>query len=462
MIKAKSVYVCQNCGKQHPRWSGQCDACGEWQSLVEEAVPARGKSGSKKVSIASQTVTLDQVSFEETQARLSTHVSELDRVLGGTDQKGIVPGSVILLGGHPGIGKSTLLTQVVLKILTQIQHKHGSVLYVSGEENPTQISLRINRLLGLEQQKNTVNQVDQAWKSRLIFATSTDVDQIAVLIMEKKPLLVIVDSIQTMTTDDLTGSAGSIGQIRSSAERLIEVAKQYRIPMFVVGHVTKEGQLAGPKVLEHMVDVVLELSGESTTDLRLLRSVKNRFGATDEVGVFQMAESGFISLVNPSELFLTEHLQPAIGSATTCVVEGTRPLVVEVQALVNKSYLPTPRRVGRGIDTARIQVLAAVLEKHCRLPFGSQDIFANLAGGFKTKEPAIDLSLAIALVSSLKNKPAPKNTVFLGEVGLLGEIRSVRLLDRRIKEAKRLGYTKQYHAKSHQTLQGLLKHLSLV
>ncbi|MBU0978916.1 MAG: DNA repair protein RadA [Patescibacteria group bacterium] len=462
MIKAKSVYVCQNCGKQHPRWSGQCDACGEWQSLVEEAVPTKTKSGSRKMALASQVVTLDQVSFEETQARLSTCISELDRVLGGVVERGIVPGSVILLGGHPGVGKSTLLTQVVLEILMKPGHELGTILYVSGEENPTQISLRINRLLGLEQQKKVTSKASQAWKSRLIFATSTDVDQVATLIMEKKPLLVIIDSIQTMTTDELTGSAGSIGQIRSSAERLIGVAKQQRIPMFVVGHVTKEGQLAGPKVLEHMVDVVLELSGESTTDLRLLRSIKNRFGATDEVGVFKMVESGFISLVNPSELFLTEHLQPAIGSATTCVVEGTRPLVVEVQALVNKSYLPTPRRVGRGIDTARIQVLAAVLEKHCRLPFGSQDIFANLAGGFKTKEPAIDLSLAIALVSSLKNMPAPKESVFLGEVGLLGEIRSVRLLDRRIKEAGRLGYTKQYHAKSHRNLQGLLQELKLI
>lgn len=462
MAKAKSIFICQSCGKQHPRWSGQCDACGEWQSLVEEAVVTSSSNLSKSTAPASSSIALDQVSLGEDMVRMSTHLSELDRVLGGEKDKGVVAGAVMLVGGHPGVGKSTLLTQVVLEILTQPEHKSASILYASGEENPTQISLRINRLLSKDGQKKLSKKLDQTWKKRLIFATSTDVDQVVSLVNKTKPLLVIVDSIQTMTTSELTGAAGSIGQIRSSAERLIEVAKRLQVPMFVVGHVTKEGQLAGPKVLEHMVDVVLEMSGESTTDLRLLRSLKNRFGATDEVGVFKMVESGFICLKNPSQLFLTDHLKPPIGSTTTCVVEGTRPLVVELQALVNKSYLPTPRRVGRGVDTARIQVLAAVLEKHCKLPFGSQDIFANLAGGFKTKEPAIDLGLAVALVSSLKNKPAPKNSLFLGEVGLLGEIRSVRLLDRRIKEAKRLGYSKIYHAKTHSTLPSLLNKLKLI
>lgn len=458
--KAKTVFICQNCGKQHPRWSGQCDSCGQWQTLVEEKVePLANVFGQRSVQPA-ELIPFNKVSSLEKNWRLSTTIAELDRVLGGDEKEvGLVPGAVVLLGGHPGVGKSTLLTQVVMGVLAKTAKRQ--ILYIAGEESPEQISLRIKRLSQFDQQKKGKKESGLAWGDSLQFVSSTDVDQIGQLIRKNRPQLVVVDSIQTLTTSQLTGAAGSVGQLRAATEILIDVAKQTHIPIFLVGHVTKEGQIAGPKVLEHMVDVVLELTGESTSDLRLVRSQKNRFGATDEVGVFQLDESGFISLDNPSQLFLTEHASPAAGSAITCLVEGTRPLVVEIQALASRSYLPVPRRVGRGIDTARIQVLAAVLEKHCRLPIGQHDIFANLAGGFKSKEPSLDLSLAVAMASSLKNKPLPAKSVFIGEVGLLGEIRSVRFFKQRQKEAKRLGFSKQYHAQSHSTLRQLLAELKL-
>lgn len=468
-IKTKTVFVCQNCGKQHPRWSGQCDSCGQWQTLVEEKLEPLAGGFAQKQPQPAEMVPLSQIAQNDNRVRrLSTTVAELDRVLGGEEKTlGLVPGAVVLLGGHPGVGKSTLLTQVVMGMsqteLTKnaSQIKKTGILYVAGEESPEQISLRINRLFQSDQQKKSKKDLRFAWKDNLHFVVSTDVDQIGQLIKKSQPKLVVVDSIQTLTTSQLTGAAGSVGQLRAAAEILIEAAKRTHTPIFLVGHVTKEGQIAGPKVLEHMVDVVLELTGESTSDLRLVRSQKNRFGATDEVGVFQLDESGFLSLDNPSQLFLAEHVSPAAGSAITCLVEGTRPLVVEVQALASRSYLPVPRRVGRGIDTARIQVIAAVLEKHSRLPLGQQDIFANLAGGFKSKEPAIDLALAVAIVSSFKNRPLPANSIFLGEIGLLGEIRSVRFFKQRQKEAKRLGFSKQYHAQSHRTLRELLATLKL-
>jgi len=323
-----------------------------------------------------------------------------------------------------------------------------SILYVAGEESPSQISLRIRRMLGNDQLTMHNDQ--------LLFSSSTDVDELINIIADKKPSIIIVDSIQTLSTDDLSGASGSVGQIRECTERLTEAVKRLHIPTFLVGHVTKDGVIAGPKVLEHMVDAVLELSGERSGQLRILRAVKNRFGATDEVGVFQSVDWGLEEVANPHDLFLEHTDKPVPGSATVCVLEGTRPLLVEVQALVVSSQLAMPRRVGRGIELSRIQVLAAVLQKHARLPLGSTDIFLSAAGGFKIREPAVDLGLAVAIASSLKNKAIPKNTIFIGEVGLLGEIRSVSYLERRIKEAKRLGFEQVVSRETYRTVREVL------
>jgi DNA repair protein RadA/Sms len=391
-------------------------------------------------------------------------------------EQGMVPGAVMLIGGEPGIGKSTLLTQVVLEVLannaTSLEESDeekpnqiNPILYVSGEESPSQISLRIKRILENEQFKSSL-QVRSNFapflNEHLLFVTSTDVDEIKTVIRDKRPSLVIVDSIQTLLTTDLTGAEGSVGQIREATQRLTEVAKELHVPMFLVGHVTKEGTIAGPKVLEHIVDTVLELSGERTGTLRILRAIKNRFGATDEVGVFRTVEYGLEEVDNPSELFLEHSDKPVPGSATVCVLEGTRPLLAEVQALVVESQLAMPRRVGRGIELNRIQVLAAVLQKHCRLPLGSADIFLSAAGGFTIREPAVDLGLAVAVASSLKNKPVATKTLFIGEVGLLGEIRAVSYLDQRLKEAKRLGYTNIISRKTHRYVREVLKELGLL
>jgi DNA repair protein RadA/Sms len=295
----------------------------------------------------------------------------------------------------------------------------------------------------------------------IIFVTATLVEEVTALIESIQPRMVIIDSIQTVTSGLLTGAAGSIGQIRETADQLTQVAKAYGIPLFLVGHVTKDGVIAGPKVLEHIVDAVLELSGERSGQLRLLRAIKNRFGATDEVGVFMHSDYGLEEVANPSAYFLEHADAPVPGSATVCVMEGTRPLLAEVQALVVSSQLAMPRRVGRGIELARIQVLAAVLQKHCKLPLGLSDVFLSAAGGYTIKEPAVDLGLAVALASSLKNKALPKGTVFIGEVGLLGEIRQVSYLDQRIKEAKRLGYSTIISRKTHRQVSAVLKEFAL-
>ncbi len=455
MAKAKTVFNCQSCGTVHPKWQGQCAGCSEWNTLVEEVIESnkKGLSAVKTLSekdAEGKIVKWSQVKAKDSSKRISTQLEEFDRVLGGDGNKqGIVPGAVMLLGGEPGIGKSTLLTQVVLNLAAS--DLDNPIYYVCGEESPHQIDLRIKRILAKEQKKIS--------KKNLEFITTIDVDELAEIIKLKKPSLVVVDSVQAMTTSELSGAPGSVGQVRESADRLADVAKRFGIPMFLVGHVTKDGTIAGPKTLEHIVDAVLELSGERTGELRLLRTLKNRFGATDEVGVFKVDEVGLAEVNNPSEFFL-EHAKVSVpGSATTCVMEGTRPLLIEVQALVVKSQLAMPRRVGRGIDLSRIQVLAAVLQKHCKQPLGSYDIFLSAAGGYKVTETGIDLGLAMALVSSLKNKPLPQDSVFIGEVGLLGEIRPVGYLDRRIKEAKRLGFKKIYSKETCGSVKELLSKL---
>lgn len=460
MPKVKTIFVCQNCGWHSPRWQGQCSECGEWNTLVEEVSENKlAATTSDKLTQAAQQKVLSFVDVAKSDTiirRLSTGISEFDRVLGGAEgQQGMVAGGVYLIGGEPGIGKSTLLTQVVLALLRTADRDQTiiqkPILYVCGEESPAQISLRINRII-----KNEQFNFDC-----LKFITSTDVAEISALIVSLQPALVVVDSIQTVTTTDLSGAAGSVGQIREVTDRLTRVAKSQHVPLFLVGHVTKEGVISGPKILEHIVDAVLELSGERTSEIRLLRAIKNRFGATDEVGVFQVAEEGYVEVTNPSTFFIQEDREQVAGSAIVCVMEGTRPLLVEVQALVVSSQLPTPRRVGRGIDVSRIQVLAAVLQKHCRLNLGTYDIFVSVAGGFTVKEPAADLGIALAIASSLTNTPVPSGTVAIGEVGLLGELRTVALQSRREKESVRLGFSKLLTKQKQKTLAGLLAALRM-
>jgi DNA repair protein RadA/Sms len=473
--KAKTVYVCQNCGESFPRWAGQCPNCGEWNTLVETVQEAPSKKsltgGQRKAISSDMVVNFSQVNVSAApRQRISTGMEEFDRVLGEDKSgRGMVPGAVMLIGGEPGIGKSTLLTQLVIQLLAgnsksstkseanETQIEKGPILYLSGEESPTQIALRINRIL--ENEQLNLNKDNLA--RNLKFITSTDVDQLIAIIEQENPSLVIIDSIQTLTTEDLMGASGSVGQLRESTDRITTAVKRLHVPTFLVGHVTKEGTIAGPKVLEHIVDAVLELSGERTGQLRLLRAIKNRFGATDEVGLFQVNEYGLEQVTNPSEIFLEEYQKAMPGQATVCVMEGTRPFLIEVQALVVESQLAMPRRVGRGVQLSRIQVLAAVLQKHCRVPLGMADVFLNIAGGFTVTEPAVDLGLAIAMVSSYKSVPLPAKTVFIGEVGLLGEIRNVNFLDRRVKEAKRLGLTNVISRKTHPNLFAVLKDLHL-
>jgi DNA repair protein RadA/Sms len=344
--------------------------------------------------------------------RTSTGLGEFDRVLGG----GIVPGEVVLISGDPGIGKSTLLSQLAINV--------PKTLYVAGEESAQQIKLRMERI------KRGAD---------LAILQEVDVDVITAVINQVKPPLVIIDSIQTMETQDLNSVAGSVGQVRESAHRLQRVAKEAKIPIFIVGHVTKEGTVAGPRTLEHMVDATLQLEGDNTTNFRVLRGVKNRFGPTDEVGIFEMEEDGLVEVLNPSKLFIDQKVN-APGSAVIATINGVRAILVEVQALVTKSYLPVPRRVATGIDGNRLQLLVAVLSKRLDLPVGDQDIFVNVTGGMRINEPAADLGVCMAIISSLKDKAIPANTAFVGEVGLLGELRAVRQLEKRVSEAKKLGF----------------------
>jgi DNA repair protein RadA/Sms len=514
MAKNKTRFVCQNCEAVYLKWQGQCSACKQWNTLIEEEVEPKSSAKFQKKELSASklkelVVSLPDVNLSRSsKQRFSSGIGELDRVLGG----GIVPGAVMLLGGEPGIGKSTLLTQACLIIGAEARslfmdkskkNKSGKtnkknkskksaqslsktktqkvqnvqkyfssinrtrILFICGEESPEQISLRIKRILNNEQflsmndlghdKLRLISQIEQ----NLQFVTSVDVDEVVSIINQTKPGLVVVDSIQALSTSDLTGGSGSIGQIRESTERLIRVAKRSSIPIFLVGHVTKEGVIAGPKVLEHMVDAVLQLEGERIGQFRMLRALKNRFGATDEVGVFKVVEYGYQPVANPSELFVENQDTKVAGSAITCVMEGTRPLLLEVQALVNQSQLAMPRRVGRGIELSRIQILAAVMQKHAKQPLGNYDIFLSAAGGFKVREPATDLALSVAIASSLSNQPIKTQAVFIGEVGLLGEIRTVAHLERRVKEAKRLGYKKVVTAKTHRKLSEVLKEFGI-
>ena len=426
MAKSVTHFICQNCGAEFPKWAGKCEQCGEWNTLVETVVSARSTKHEARNSKQAQIIKFQDIQNKEVE-RETTGIGELDRVLGG----GLVPGSVVLLAGEPGIGKSTLLTQLAMTLGGKTVGSVLTVLYVCGEESPEQIKLRIMRLKRTDLSERSV--------LSLSFLPTTDVDE--VISQAGNPSLMIVDSIQTMATEDLTGMAGSVGQIRECAYRLLNLAKETGVPVFLVGHVTKEGAIAGPKVLEHLVDTVLYLEGDKHHEFRILRSQKNRFGPVDEVGVFTMSGSGLIEVNNPSDVFLEERQKNVAGSCVAIVMEGTRPVLVEIQALVVPSQLAMPRRVASGIDQRRLQLLVAVLSKRLRLPLATDDVYVNVAGGLNLKEPAADLAVCLAIVSSFKNKAVGAKTAAFGEVGLLGEIRKVSWSEKRIKEAKKLGYS---------------------
>jgi len=434
MAKSNSVYVCQQCGGEFPKWSGQCANCNAWNSLVEtEATrPAKGRAkrgGTGKIT------RLDQVEEAGERRRLEVGSSELAQVLGGSSTgsgpKGLVQGSVMLLAGEPGIGKSTLLSQLTLYFAA----KHGKVLYVCGEEASEQVKLRLDRL-------SEYKKTSRAARENILLFPEVNIDEVVAAMEAERPVLTIVDSVQSMSTEDLSGMAGSVGQVRESGSRIIQTAKRRGLATFLVGHVTKEGSIAGPKVLEHMVDGVLNLSGERSGRLRILRALKNRFGAVDEVGVFEMSEAGVVDVANPSSLFLEERQAGVPGSCVCVVMEGTRPILVEIQALVVKSNLASPRRVAEGIKPSRLQVLAAVLEKRVGVRLHDQDVFVNVAGGIRVTEPGADLAICLAIASSAREKALVDKMVAIGEVGLLGEVRKVSYMDRREREAKKLGYAK--------------------
>ena len=416
MPKTRTKFVCQQCGYESPRWSGQCPQCGQWNTLVE-TVEERGGPAVTRLpgQMAPQSITAISA---EGFARIPVPMDEFNRALGG----GIVPGSVILIGGDPGIGKSTLL----LQISGLLAASGKTTLYVSGEESVQQVKMRADRL-GIADDK-------------LFILSETNLGHILSQIDPLQPQLVIVDSIQSVYLEDLESSAGSIGQVRECAATLLRLAKSRHIPMFIVGHVTKEGAIAGPRVLEHMVDTVLYLEGERFHAYRLLRSVKNRFGSTDEVGVFEMGELGLAEISNPSQAFLSERLASATGSAVAVTMEGTRPLLVEIQGLTTPTSTGLPRRTANGIDFNRTLLLVAVLSKRVGYKLGTHDVFVNVVGGMRINEPAADLAVAAAIASSYRNVPVPEDCVLLGEIGLSGELRSVGHAERRLNEAAKLGF----------------------
>jgi DNA repair protein RadA/Sms len=418
--KARTVYRCTDCGAEHARWAGRCDTCGEWNTLVEELTGRSDKTKAKRDARgavpAAATLKLRDVAGSDS-PRWKTGLAEFDFALGG----GIVPGSMVLVGGEPGIGKSTLLLQVAARLQ---QHGRRS-LYASGEESPLQVRLRADRL---DESAGDVELVSETNLETLIATASA-----------LRPDVLVVDSIQTLYTGDLEGAPGNVGQVRECASRLMRFAKESGTTVFVVGHVTKGGGIAGPKTLEHIVDTVLYFEGESTLDHRVLRATKNRFGSVDEIGVFRMTERGLEAVANPSELFLGDRQSDASGSAITALLEGTRPILVEVQALAAKAGFGTPQRVTTGFDSRRLALLLAVLEKRAGLSFGQLDVFLNVVGGVRMQEPAGDLAVAAALASSVYDRAMPADAVFIGELGLGGEIRPVSQVERRIAEAKNMG-----------------------
>lgn len=412
----KTTFFCQNCGYENGKWLGQCPACKEWNTFVEESVTIT-KFSDGKTFRELEVVPLSKVKSEE-EERIRTNIEELDRVLGG----GIVPGSLILVGGDPGIGKSTLLLQVC-QHLAKTEKK---VLYISGEESLRQIKLRAQRMGEFTEQ--------------LLLLCETNLELIKTVIEREKPETVIIDSIQTMYSEDVGSAPGSVSQVREATNTLMKLAKGMCITIFIVGHVTKEGTVAGPRVLEHMVDTVLYFEGDRHASYRILRGVKNRFGSTNEIGVFEMQRNGLREVKNPSEFMLNGRLEDATGSVVACSIEGTRPILLEIQALVCESNFGMPRRTAAGTDYNRVNLLMAVLEKRIGYRLANYDAYVNIAGGIKISEPALDLGIVMAIVSSYKNRPIEEGTIIFGEVGLSGEVRAVSMPEQRVAEAKKLGF----------------------
>ena len=421
MAKAKTIFVCSNCGYESAKWLGKCPACNEWNSFYEEKVAgSSGNTSSSNKSNKEKAVPrkLKEVEGIET-ARTSTGIGELDRVLGG----GLVKGSLVLVGGEPGIGKSTLILQLCDKVKGE-----GKVLYVSGEESAEQVKIRADRL--------NINNDD------LMFLGETNIDSIEDAIISINPKLVIIDSIQTMYSEEITSAAGTVSQVREITARIMRMCKDNGITTIIIGHVTKDGNIAGPRVLEHMVDTVLYLEGERYFSYRILRGVKNRFGSTNEVGMFEMKNEGMVEITNPSSILISERNDNPAGSVIVASMEGTRPLLIELQALTTPSVFGIPKRTANGIDYNRLAVLIAVIEKRAGIGLGTQDVYLNVVSGIRIAEPAVDLGVVLACTSSYKNVSIPQDVVAIGEVGLTGEVRAVNMIEKRLKEAERLGFKK--------------------
>ena len=421
MAKSKTnVFFCQECGFESAKWMGQCPGCRAWNSFVEEpVVKSSGKSSARSISSGEKPVTLEEIETSETE-RISSGMAELDRLLGG----GIVPGSLVLVGGDPGIGKSTILLQVCKNLAAN----GVQTLYVSGEESLKQIKMRAARI--------------GKFTNDVKFMCETSLEQIEGTITKEQPKVVIIDSIQTMCNEEISSAPGSVSQVRESTSVLMQLAKKQGVMIFIVGHVTKEGTVAGPRVLEHMVDTVLYFEGDRHAAYRILRGVKNRFGSTNEIGVFEMREDGLSEVANPSEYMLSGKPENASGSVVACSMEGTRPILIEIQSLVCRTSFGIPRRTAAGTDVNRINLLLAVLEKRLNMPLSSCDAYINIAGGIRMNEPAIDLALVLAVISSYQDKPIDEKTIVFGEVGLSGEVRAVSMARQRVMEAKKLGFKK--------------------
>ena len=419
MAKNKTIFVCSECGYESPKWMGKCPACNQWNTFYEEKkINSSASNNTLKRKEISKPVELNKIEGK-IENKISTGFGELDRVLGG----GLVNGSLILLGGEPGIGKSTLILQLCNKIKTD-----GKILYISGEESGEQIKLRADRL-GVKNEN-------------LLFLSETNIENIEEIILTMQPKLVIIDSIQTMYSEEITSAPGSVSQVREITARIMRTCKENGVTTILIGHVTKDGNIAGPRVLEHMVDTVLYIEGERYFSYRMLRGVKNRFGSTNEIGMFEMQNEGLVEITDPSKVLISDNDDNPSGSVIVATIEGTRPLLVEFQALTTSTVYGLPRRTANGIDYNRLAVLLAVLEKKVGINLGNQDVYINVVSGLKVNEPAIDLGIIASTISGYKNIPIDKRTVVMGEVGLTGEVRSINLIEKRIKEAEKLGFKK--------------------
>ncbi len=429
MVKSKTAFFCQNCGSESPKWIGRCPSCGEWNTYHEELVPVKDsrKEAPSAIRVKKHPELLSEIKSDE-QRRIRTGISELDRILGG----GMVPGSLLLLGGEPGVGKSTLALQLALAL------KDKTVLYVSGEESEEQISLRAKRL--------------GSSNPRCYIYSETILENILIQADNLKPGLMIIDSVQTMHTDVLESSAGSVSQVRECAALILKYSKVTGIPVVLIGHITKDGSLAGPKILEHIVDVVLYFEGDNNYIYRLLRSVKNRFGSTSELGIFEMKETGLKEVLNPSEMFITRHDELLSGISIAVTLDGVRPFLIETQALVSSAVYGTPQRSATGFDIRRLNMLLAVLEKRAGFRLAAKDVFLNIAGGIKVNDPAIDMAIISSVLSSNLDIPVAKETCFAGETGLSGEIRPVSRIEQRIREASKMGFRKIYISGFHKNI----------